>query len=70
MAIKCCKDCKPPERYPGCSDHCEKYKQEKEYHTKEQQWLKANTAHPVRGCDMLGNYPMSPYIIAARRRRK
>lgn len=27
--IKCCKDCKPPKRYPGCSDHCEDYKKEK-----------------------------------------
>lgn len=27
--IVCCKDCKPPERYPGCGDHCQKYKEEK-----------------------------------------
>ena len=27
--ITCCKDCVPPERYPGCSDHCNKYKQQK-----------------------------------------
>lgn len=27
--IKCCKDCVPPERYPGCGDHCDRYKQEK-----------------------------------------
>lgn len=22
MAVRCCKDCVPPKRYPGCSDHC------------------------------------------------
>lgn len=29
FSITCCKDCKPPERYPGCGDHCQKYKEEK-----------------------------------------
>ena len=29
MAIKCCKLCKPPDRYPGCHSHCEKYIEEK-----------------------------------------
>lgn len=28
-AIDCCKDCKPPKRYPGCGDHCEEYKKQK-----------------------------------------
>lgn len=27
--IECCKDCKPPKRYPGCGDHCKEYKEEK-----------------------------------------
>jgi hypothetical protein len=27
--ITCCKDCKPPKRYPGCGDHCPEYKKEK-----------------------------------------
>lgn len=27
--IKCCKDCVPPKRYPGCGSSCEQYKQEK-----------------------------------------
>lgn len=27
--IKCCKDCKPPKRKPGCGDHCPEYKAEK-----------------------------------------
>ncbi len=29
MAIKCCKDCVPPARYPGCHDRCSKYLEEK-----------------------------------------
>ena len=29
MAIKCCKDCVPPTRYPGCHAKCEQYKAEK-----------------------------------------
>lgn len=31
MSIKCCKDCVPPTRYPGCHSECEEYiKQKKE----------------------------------------
>lgn len=26
---KCCKDCMPPKRYPGCHGHCEEYLGEK-----------------------------------------
>ena len=29
MSIKCCKDCVPPTRYPGCHAKCEQYKAEK-----------------------------------------
>ena len=29
MAIKCCKDCVTPTRYPGCHAKCEQYKAEK-----------------------------------------
>lgn len=25
MAVKCCKDCVPPKRHPGCHDHCPDY---------------------------------------------
>lgn len=28
-AYKCCKDCMPPKRYPGCHGHCEEYLGEK-----------------------------------------
>jgi hypothetical protein len=30
--ISCCKDCKPPKRYPGCGEHCPEYKKEKAEH--------------------------------------
>ena len=29
MAIKCCRDCVPPTRYPGCHAKCSKYLEEK-----------------------------------------
>jgi hypothetical protein len=29
MNIKCCRDCKPPERHPGCGDVCRLYQIEK-----------------------------------------
>ena len=32
MAIKCCIGCVIPKRYPGCHDHCEEYRREKEAH--------------------------------------
>ena len=40
--IKCCKDCKPPQRYPGCGDHCEKYKQEKKEYEKQKECERKN----------------------------
>ena len=27
--IECCKDCKPPKRYPGCGGRCPEYQKEK-----------------------------------------
>lgn len=35
MAIKCCQPCKPPKRYPGCSDHCPEYAKERAQHDKD-----------------------------------
>ena len=29
MAIKCCKNCVPPTRYPGCHGTCQRYLEEK-----------------------------------------
>lgn len=25
MAVKCCKGCVAPKRYPGCHNHCQEY---------------------------------------------
>ena len=27
--FECCQPCKPPDRYPGCHDHCKKYIEQK-----------------------------------------
>ena len=35
VRIKCCMPCKPPERYPGCHDHCKKFKEEKAQNEKD-----------------------------------
>ena len=29
MKITCCKDCVAPKRYPGCSDKCPEYKEQR-----------------------------------------
>lgn len=40
MTIKCCRDCVPPTRYPGCHDKCEKYKANKIKLEKEKQRIR------------------------------
>lgn len=35
----CCKECE--ERYPGCQDHCEKYKETKKLRDEQTQKLKS-----------------------------
>ena len=40
MTIKCCKDCVPPKRYPGCGSNCSEYQAEKDAKRKEREWLK------------------------------
>lgn len=46
--IECCKDCKPPKRYPGCGGTCKEYKEEKakylEDKQKEKEYLKNHPA--------------------------
>lgn len=44
MPIKCCKDCIPPTRYPGCHGDCEKYKAEKAKWEDEKKLIKADKA--------------------------
>mgnify|MGYP003290386388 CR=1 FL=1 len=46
--IICCKDCKPPKRYPGCGDHCKEYKKEKiKLRIQRQREKQYNSTHPV-----------------------
>lgn len=35
-----CKDCKPPDRYPGCHSHCDDYKSWKDEDSQIKQALK------------------------------
>lgn len=42
MAIKCCKDCVPPTRYPGCHAKCNKYLEEKAEYEKQKEYAKAH----------------------------
>ena len=42
MTIKCCKDCVPPARYPGCHDKCNKYLEEKAEYEKQKEYAKAH----------------------------
>lgn len=51
MAIKCCKDCVPPIRYPGCHAKCEQYKVEKAKWEEEKVRIKANQPVPLYASD-------------------
>ena len=64
MAIKCCKDCVPPTRYPGCHAKCEQYKAEKTKWEEEKATAKANK--PV----MLTNYDFDKIAYAGCKRHK
>ncbi len=49
-SIKCCKDCKPPKRYPGCGADCEEYKNEKQKHELRKEKERANkNKNPILG---------------------
>ena len=62
MAIKCCKDCVPPTRYPGCHAKCEQYKAEKAKWEEE----KAKARKAV----MLTNYDFDEIAYASSKRHK
>lgn len=69
MPIKCCKDCAPPTRYPGCHAKCEQYKAEKVKWEEEKKLIKANKTV------MLTNYDFDEIAYAGckhhkRRQRK
>ena len=66
MPIKCCKDCMPPTRYPGCHDKCEQYKAEKAEYEKQKEYAKAHKTA------ILTNYDFNKidYISSKRHNRK
>ena len=35
MSFDCCIPCKPPDRYPGCHSHCQRYIEAKAKHDQE-----------------------------------
>lgn len=64
MPIKCCKDCVPPQRHPGCHSKCEQYLKEKAKWEEEKAIAKANK--PV----MLTNYDFDEIAYAGCKRHK
>lgn len=64
MSIKCCKDCVPPQRYPGCHEHCQKYLEEKRLYEIQKQ--KERAAKSLR----LTNYDFDEIAYSACKRHK
>lgn len=64
MAIKCCKDCVPPTRYPGCHAKCEQYKAEKAEYEKQKEYAKTHKTV------MLTNYDFDEIAYASSKRHK
>lgn len=63
--IKCCHGCVAPKRYPGCGDHCDDYKAEK------QEWLDSKkppiVAEYIAEAKVrhLNKHVMNPYKVRA-----
>lgn len=38
--ITCCHHCVPPKRYPGCSDHCKEYQEQRKKREEEKAKIK------------------------------
>lgn len=64
MSIKCCKDCVPPIRHPGCHAKCSKYLEEKAKLEEEKKLAKANKTV------MLTNYDFDEIAYASSKRHK
>ena len=64
MSIKCCKDCVPPTRYPGCHDKCNKYLKEKAEHEKRKEYAKTHKTV------ILTNYDFDKIIYNSLKRHK
>lgn len=65
MPIKCCKDCVPPQRYPGCHAKCSKYLEEK---AKWEEWKKEMATRMSIG--PLSNYEYDEIAYARCKRHK
>ena len=64
MTIKCCKDCVPPTRYPGCHDKCEKYIKEKAEYERQKEYAKAHKTV------VLTNYDFDEIAFSTYKRHK
>ena len=66
MPIKCCKDCVPPKRHPGCHSQCPDYLREKaEY----EEWKKKERAARM-SIGPLSNYEYDEIAYARCKRHK
>ena len=64
MPIKCCKDCVPPARYPGCHAKCEKYIKEKAEYERQKEYAKAHKTV------VLTNYDFNEIAFSTCKRHK
>lgn len=51
MAIKCCKNCVPPTRYPGCHGTCQRYLEEKAQWEKDKVKIRQDMPATIRPSD-------------------
>lgn len=66
MSIKCCRDCVPPTRYPGCHDKCKKYLKEKADWEATKQIIAKNKTPVLTSYD----FDSVAYIGSKRRKQK
>lgn len=64
MSIKCCKDCMPPTRHPGCHAKCNRYLEEKAEDEKRKEYVKTHKAV------ILTNYDFNEIGYASSKRHK
>lgn len=64
MPIKCCKDCVPPQRYPGCHAKCSKYLEEKAKWEEEKDYIKTHKT------TVLTNYDFDEIAFSACKHHK
>lgn len=64
MAIKCCKDCVPPQRFLGCHGKCSKYLEEKTEYEKRKEFIKAHDDV------ILTNYDFDKFVYASSKHHK